>query len=172
MVDPADLDQTSLRDALERVDDTRAAMRLIAAIAYANGITQSELAEWFGVERKTIYNWFTRLDSDDLVDAVTDEQRPGRPRKLDSEQRAELERVLGEPPTEVGIDADTWTPQLVREFLRETFDVTYSIPSCRRLMREAGLTYRSGRGVADIPTEASDEEGDHERSARGVWTPE
>lgn len=172
MVDPADLDQTALRNALDSVDDTRAAMRLIAAIAYANGITQSELAEWFGVERKTIYNWLARLETDDLVDAVTDERRPGRPRKLDSEQRANLERVLDEPPIEVGIDAETWTPQLVQRFLRETYDVTYSIPSCRRLMREAGLTYRSGRTVADSTTIAGDEERNDERSTRGVWTPE
>ena len=45
-----------LQQALDSTDEKTPALRLVASIAYKNGIIQSELSEWFDVERKTIYN--------------------------------------------------------------------------------------------------------------------
>ncbi len=59
-----------------------------------------------------------------------------------------MEQTLQQPPTEAGIDAPTWTPTLLDEFLEETFAVDYSIPSCRWLMEEAGLSYQKPRRTA------------------------
>lgn len=39
-----------------------------------------------------------------------------------------------------------WTSALVEEHLEETYGVTYSIPSCRRLLKEARLTYQKHAG--------------------------
>lgn len=136
----AHLSDTTLEDlqrALEEVDGTRPAVRLSAAIAYKNGVTQTELARWYGVRRKTIYNWLTRLEERSLVAGAEDRQRTGRTRKITDEQRREFERALERPPGEAGYDEADWTPELVRRFLRERFDVEYSLSSCRRLMREA-----------------------------------
>lgn len=136
---PADITVEDLRRALEAVDGKTPAQRLIAAIAYKNGITQTELADWFGVERKTIYNWLARLEEGDLAASARDESRPGRPRKLTGRQIDEIYRTLGHPPTDDGYDAPTWTTGLVQRYIRDRFDVDYSRPSCRRLMQEAGL---------------------------------
>ena len=47
--------------------------RLLAAVPYKYDVTQTELAEWYGVQRRTIYSWLTRLDTDEpLEQAVTD----------------------------------------------------------------------------------------------------
>ena len=135
-----DITVEELQEALDRTDEKKPAQRLIAAIAYKNGITQSELAEWFDVERKTIYNWLTRLEEKDLDAAVKDEKRSGRPRKLDENELKELEGMLHDPPTAVGYDAPAWTVHLVQELLREKFESEYSQPSCRRLMKELGLS--------------------------------
>lgn len=140
-----DISVDDLQQALEEVEGKKAAQRLLAAIAYKNGVTQTELARWHDVRRKTIYNWLERLDTESLQQAVTDAHRPGRPRKLSSEQRKQFEGALCEQPTEVGYDAASWTPALVRHYLSETFDVEYSVQSCRRLMKEAGLRYRESR---------------------------
>lgn len=131
-----------LHEALEEVEGKRPTQRLLAAIAYKNGVTQTELAEWHGVRRRTIYNWLRRLEREPIVSAVRDDRRPGRPRKLSDEQRALLGRTLHDSPGEAGYDAAEWTPRLVRRYVAETFDVDYSTPSCRRLLREAGLRYR------------------------------
>lgn len=160
-----------LHRALDAVEGKKATQRLTAAIAYKNGVSQTELAEWYDVRRRTIYSWLVRLEDGPLEQAVSDARRGGRPRKLDAEQQTGLEETLQEPPTAAGYDASAWTPALVREYIDETFDVEYSLPSCRRLMKEAGLSYRnSRRSVAREGTEGRDGSDDREGN-RGRWTP-
>ena len=126
-----------LQRALEEVEGKKPTQRLLAAIAYKNGVSQTELARWYDVERKTIYNWLRRLDSGSLEDAVTDAPRPGRPRKLSDDRYGRLEAALEDRPVEHGYDASEWTPALVRAYVEDTFGVEYSLPSCRRLLNEA-----------------------------------
>ncbi len=62
-----------LQDALDNVEGNKPTQRLLAAIAYKNGVTQTELAEWHDTGRRTIYSWLKRLDTDkSLEQAVTD----------------------------------------------------------------------------------------------------
>jgi transposase len=131
-----DITVAELQAALEEVDGKKPTQRLLAAIAYKNGITQTELAEWHGVQRRTIYNWLKRLDADSLETAVEDARRPGRPRRLSKEQQNELNSALRNPPIDAGYDEPEWTPELVQRFVRDRFDVDYSRPSCRRFIRE------------------------------------
>ena len=131
-----------LQETLNRVNEKKAAIRVVAAIAYKNGITQSELASWFDVERKTIYNWLTRFETEDFDASIKDQERPGRPRKLTKAELESLKSILHQPPTEAGHASQTWNVSLVQELLEEEFDSEYSRPSCRRLMKELGLRYR------------------------------
>jgi len=145
------MEEISLADlhrALERVEGKKPTQRLLAAIAYKHGVTQTELAAWHDVQRRTIYGWLERFADDSPERAVTDDDRPGRPRKLSGSQQKRLDLTLHAPPAEVGYEATAWTPALVGEWLRETFGVDYSEPSCRRLMKEAGLRYRDAEWVA------------------------
>lgn len=130
------LTDSELRAALDAVEEKKPALRLLAAIAYRNGVTQQELADWLGVERKTIYNWLSRIDPEHIAESVRDEPRPGRPRKLDPGQQEELARALEDTPQEIGFDDDRWTAPVLRDYIQETFDVEYSLPSCRRLLAE------------------------------------
>jgi transposase len=135
-----------LHEALDAVECKRPVQRVLAAIAYKRGVTQTELAEWNDVERKTIYSWLMRFDTDgDLPSAATDGHRSGRRRKLSEEQLRAFERTVREPPTAVGIDEQAWTPALVQQHVADRYGVEYSLPSCRRLLKEAGLRYRRPR---------------------------
>jgi transposase len=165
-----------LHDALDVVDGKRPVQRILAAIAYKDGVTQATLADRHGVSQKTIYSWLQRftpasLEDTTIAQAATDADRPGRPRRLGEEERERLKRHLHDPPTEVGLDAPAWTPALLQAFLRDTFDVAYSRPSCRRLLKEAGLTYRPP-GDADRRTERGDAERSYDdgRPRSGGWT--
>lgn len=131
----ARLEHTSvaeLQRALAEVERKRPAQRLLAGIAHKNGVTQTELARWHDVHRRTIYNWLCRLETGPLPDAARDAHRPGRPPKLDPEQRERLSALLSEPPETP--DASVWTAPLLRERIRDLFGVDYSLPSCRRLL--------------------------------------
>ncbi len=148
-----DVTADDLRTALDEAEGKKPTLRLVTAIAYKHGVTQTELAEWLGVERRTVYNWLTRFEDAPPAEATLDADRPGRPRKLDADQRVRLETTLHDPPTEAGYDAEWWTPALVRRHVETTFGVDYSIPSCRRLMKEAGLRFESGPSGASESSE-------------------
>lgn len=86
MVQIDEITVNELQQELDSVEKKTPTLRLIAAIAYLNGVTRSELAEWFGGQRKTIYSWLKRLDEGNLPNAIRDDNRPGRPRKLSDQQ--------------------------------------------------------------------------------------
>lgn len=160
-----------LQRALDEVEGKRETQRLTAAIAYKNGITQTELAEWFDVQRKTIYNWLTRLENGSINEAVSDDHRSGRNRKLSEIELESFKETVHEPPTEAGYDEPTWTTDLVKHHLSETYDVDYSLPSCRRLLKEAGLSYQKPRRSAAEADPEEREEFHEEVKKSGGWTP-
>jgi transposase len=139
MVDLSHVSTDELRRELERIESKTPVLRLIVALNYKHGLTQTEIAEQYGVTRKTVYNWLKRLESRPIREAITDDDRPGRPPKLSATQRERFCRSLNDSPRAAGYNADYWTPSLVQRFVREEFDVEYSIPHVRRLMRDAGL---------------------------------
>jgi len=161
-----------LHNALQTVDGKRPTERLLAAIAYKNGITQTELAEWHDTGRRTIYSWLMRLDTNDpLEEAVIDDQRSGRNRKLSDEQLELFRETVRESPQKVGYDEPAWTTSLVRHHLKQTYDVQYSIPSCRRLLKEAGLSYQKPRPTnAKAEPEDRDEFDQEIKKSAGIWT--
>jgi len=162
-----------LQDALDNVDGKKPTQRLLAAIAYKNGVSQTELAEWYDVQRRTVYSWLKRLDIDEsLEQAVSDDKRTGRKRKLSESQQEKFEATVHDSPQEVGIDAPAWTPALVQEFLEETYGVEYSLPSCRRLLKEAGLSYRKPRRSA-AGADEDEQKAFHDelKKSGGRWTP-
>lgn len=163
-----DVSAAELRDALDHVTGSKPTQRLLAAIAYKHGVTQTELSEWYGVERKTIYNWLTRIEQEGIGDGSRDDDRPGRPSKLGRDQREELTVALQDPPPATDWAVAAWTPELVQAYVRETFGVEYSASSCRRLLRDAGLRYRSRDEVRVSETSLPLVEA----SARGFWIPD
>ncbi|ELY56016.1 transposase [Natronococcus amylolyticus DSM 10524] len=163
-----------LHDALDNVEGKKPSQRLLAAVAYKNGVTQTELAEWHNTGRRTIHSWLKRLDTDEpLEEAVTDAHRSGRKRKLSEKEQQEFEEAVHESPEEVGVDAPAWTPALVQQYLDETYNVKYSIPSCRRLLKEAGLSYQKPRRTA-AESDGDEQETFYEefKKSGGRWTPQ
>jgi transposase len=166
-----EIELEDLQQALEEVENKKPTQRLTAAIAYKKGVTQTELAEWFGVQRRTIYNWLKRLKEEPLEQAVTDAHRSGRSRKIDEDQQNQLREALNEPPIESGYDAPAWTPALFQRYLDDAFDAEYSKPSCRRLMKEAGLSYQKPRRkAAEADPEDSKEFDEELKKSDGRWT--
>jgi len=168
-----EIEQDELHEALDKVEGKRPTQRLLAAIAYKNGVTQTELADWHDTGRRTIYSWLDRLDTDEpLADAVRDDHRSGRNRKLSDDQLESFREAVRKSPEEAGYDEPAWTTALARHHLAETYDVEYSVPSCRRLLKEAGLSYQKPR-PANAKAEPEDREEFDEtiKKTAGKWTP-
>lgn len=131
-----DVSAAALRDALDRADDAKAAKRLMIAVAYVDGVDVAVLSERYGIPESTIYYWLGRFEDTAVEDAMTDDPRPGRPSKLAAEQRAAVERWLAATPRELGLDADEWTPELLRNHISDEFGVDYSRAHVQRILED------------------------------------
>lgn len=80
-----------LRAALDEAQDAKAAKRLMVALAYKDGVGVDTISERYGIPQSTIYYWLDRLENRPTADALRDGPRPGRPPKLSTDQRVEVE---------------------------------------------------------------------------------
>jgi signal peptidase len=64
--------------------------------------------------------------------------------ELDGRQLIELYDTLQNPPDAVGIEATRWTPELLQDHLRESYDVQYSPEECAQLLERAGADTDAG----------------------------
>ena len=154
-----ELDQITvgeLRSELDRVESKTPTLRLVVGLNYKHGATQTEIAEQYGLARKTVYNWLKRLETQPLEQAIVDADRPGRPPKLSSGERKELAQTLRQPPSATDYSVERWTTQLVKELVVERFGVEYSTSHIRRLMRETGLSPAETAWVYTGPNSETD----------------
>lgn len=132
-----------LHAALEGVEEKKPTQRLMLAILYKQGPSVPMIAEWFDLRDRLLYRWFTEMEEEPLTDAIYDEPSPGRPPRLTGDQREQFEAVLHEPPQDVEIDASAWTPKIARQYLLDEFGVEYTLRHVRRLLNDAGLSWRT-----------------------------
>lgn len=125
-----------LRAALSRVEEAKAAIRLMTAIAYKDGVPVATVSERYGIPRSTVYYWLDRVEAQPLDDALTDQPRPGRPPALSAEERETVESWLAASPDAHGLDAEEWTPKLLRDYVQSTFGIDYSTGHIRRVFFE------------------------------------
>jgi chromosome segregation and condensation protein ScpB len=57
-----------LQDPPDNIGENKPTQRLLAAIAYKNCVTQTELAGWHDTGRRTVSSWLMRLDTDEPLE--------------------------------------------------------------------------------------------------------
>jgi len=139
-----------LRQILAEVDDGDATKRLMAAIAFKeiDELTQEGAAEMYGFSSSWSSKWFQRLErleEEPFEQVVYDEKRDGRDPELTEQQHEQFVEALNNPPEESGIDAPAWSVPLARQYLKDEFQVEYCERHVRRLMSEAGLSWKTAR---------------------------
>ena len=139
-----------LRQILAEVDDADATKRLMAAITYKemDELTQADAAALYGFSSSWASKWFNRLErlaDEPFEDVVYDKPRSGRPSKLSNEEYEQFVDVLHESPQDVGFEAPAWSVPLASAYLRKEFDVEYCDRHVRRLLSEAGLSWKTAR---------------------------
>lgn len=99
------------------------------------------------VDTKTLRRWTRRF----LVegrDGLVDRPRSGRPRTLDADAEALIERVLAELPTEYGYATASWTLSDLRDLLADKgWEV--SLGTVERALHRLGYWYRRPRHDLD-----------------------
>ena len=71
------------------------------------------------------------------AEGLRDEQKPGRPAKLDAEQLKTLKRELRYPPSRYGqTGCYKWSGKVLASHLERTYFLTLSTRQCQRLLQQ------------------------------------
>jgi transposase len=98
-----------------------------------------EVARLLGVDRRSVRRWnaaFRRQGATGLAARAA----PGRPSKLSTRQRAQLEDVLLRGAAASGFESDLWTCPRVAQVIRRRFGISYHVDHIGRLLRSLGWT--------------------------------
>ena len=134
-----------LNELKEQIDEGKPRERVLAAIGRKQGDHLDTLAERHGVVEKTIRNWLDRFEQEPIEQAPYDAPRPGRPAKIEGQDREQLFEQLQQPPTELGYDQQAWSAKLLLYHINEEYGVEYHENYAYELLREAGLSLRTAR---------------------------
>lgn len=163
-----------LHEILAEVDEKTPVQRVLAGIAYKDGIDQKKIAEHHDVHPNTVRNWLNRLErleEEPFDQVVSDAPRPGQSRELAEEEYDRFVEALNHSPKEAGRDARAWSVPLARQYLKDTFDVEYCPRHVRRLMSEAGLSWKTaGPEYAETDERAQDAFQKTFKKRRTIWT--
>ena len=114
-----------LRKAMERAK---------ALLAYYKGIGTKAIAQVFNFSERTLKNWIKKFNSYGL-ESLHDEERSGRPRKLNPAQEAELKQMVVEQNQRV------WTARHVYQLVLNTMGVSFSVKYLPQLLGRVGLSF-------------------------------
>jgi transposase len=105
------------------------------------GKSPTEVAEFLGVGRNTVYRWRRRYRQEGQR-GIAARPIPGRPPRLRAEQRDILGRCLAQGARAHGFATDHWTQQRVVTLIRRLFGISF----CR---------FHAGRILATIGWDAT-----------------
>jgi len=116
------------------------AIRIEAVQRVEAGESPEDVIRVLGFTRTVIYDWLAKY-REGGVEALRARPAPGRPPRLTGKQLRWVYRtVTSKSPLQLHFEFALWTRGMVRELIRERFDVRLSDVSVGRLLRKLGLT--------------------------------
>ena len=145
-ISDADLMVLALQDEIRRSDEARYDHRLHAILLVAQGMSCRSVAGLLGDSPRTVQYWVGRFEEAGLS-GLADADRPGRPRKLDSDQLDRIATVLRASPQEAGMSVNLWDGKTLSAFILKEWDIVLGVRQCQRLFRQLGFRFRKPRPV-------------------------
>lgn len=115
-------------------------IRLSAIKRVEAGESPELVATGMGINRRTIYRWLEAYHYGG-EEALKAKPIPGAPPKLNAKQMEKLARIVREKnPQQLKFEYALWTLAMIRELIRQKFDVQLSEVSVGRLMKRLGFS--------------------------------
>lgn len=130
----ADEVRAMIRLALHSADAGRLLHRLDGVLLVAEGRSCSEVASWFGVNRRTVERWVHAADLRGADGLAEHHPHTGRPAKLSSAQAQGIRLALLDAPCACGYPERRWTGKRLALHLARHLGLDLSVRSCQRLM--------------------------------------
>jgi transposase len=114
--------------------DVRLLHHLDVVLLVASGRSCCEVANWFGVNRRTVERWVHAADVQVADGLAKQQQRSGRPPRLSGEQGQEIGLALLAAPCMYGYPERRWTGKRLALHLAVHYGLGLSVRSCQRLI--------------------------------------
>jgi transposase len=111
--------------------------RLRALALLADGLLLSEVAQRIGVDRRSVRRWKAAA-REQGEQGVRARAAPGRPSKLNPQQKRRLEALLLNGALAAGFHTDLWTCPRVAKLIKQRFGVDYHVDHLGRLLHDLG----------------------------------
>lgn len=113
--------------------------RLLAAQRVTEGYSAEEVAEFLGIDPRSVRRWVAAFRREGCAGLVA---RPaaGRPPKLTRSQEKVIRRWLADKPTVHGFPTDLWTGPRVALMIRQEFGVELNPKYMTAWLRRRGFT--------------------------------
>ncbi|GAC1460567.1 MAG: hypothetical protein PVSMB4_19490 [Ktedonobacterales bacterium] len=149
-----DEQRAALDDALATTKRLRDWRRLQAVHLLDLGREAPEVAAVLGCSASSVYYWADDWRTGGLAALTERPHGGGRPRRLDTDAEAAVERLLEEDPQTHGYVATDWTVPLLRTALTQRA-YTLSERTLRRVLHRLGFRWKRPKYVLGRPDPAS-----------------
>lgn len=149
--------------------DSRFYNRVAAVNAVLSGVSPTDAAPWFGMDRRSLGRWVKLVDESGFG-ALKDKPRPGAPAKLGGAQMKELDGFIQSEPRKHGFRV--WDGPSVSALVAKKFGVTLSTRQSERILHKLGYalvrpqTYPSKNCEQTEKREAFQKKGPRSRKTR------
>ncbi|MBP1967099.1 IS630 family transposase [Paenibacillus aceris] len=127
---------------MHHLKDLRMFKRYQCVLMYLKGRTPMEIADFLVCTVQTVYNLLRAYRGNGL-DGLSYCQSPGRPKHLTDEHEKELyQLIIEKKPSDVEFSAEmNWTSFLIRDWIKNNFNIEYTDRGVRKLLRRLGFSY-------------------------------
>jgi transposase len=133
-----------LQDEIRRSEESRYDHRLHGVLLVAQGMSCRQVSELLGDAPRTVAYWVRRFESEGLT-GLTEEERPGRPRRLDEAQIQNIDAALRKRPADFGLTGNLWDGKTLSAYVKARWHVGLGTRQCQRLFRQLGFRLRKPR---------------------------
>ena len=130
-----------LRERMYRAPTPRERERWHGLWLLAQGWSAIQVAEALDREPHTIGNWLANFRRGGAQGLVF-EQTGGSPPVLKWGQQNQLKSAVQNPPGEAGVELSNWNWKVVRQFLKQSFDLGLSRSSCLNYLHRLGFVLK------------------------------
>ena len=145
-VSDAEVMGIAIRQEIERNEEARYDHRLHGLLLVAKGMSARQAALWLDESERTVQRWVNRFEQIGFA-GLHEGERPGRPRRLSTEQWQGVEDDLRRSPRDFGFEQTLWDGIVLTEHLRRRYRIELGVRQCQRLFRQMGFRLRKPRPV-------------------------
>ena len=139
-----DYELRSLESLYKKEENSKAKVRLQAAILRKKNRTLIEISDVVHYPFTTVGDWLRRLHTGGIERRYSKKQT-GRPAWLTKQQKEELKKILDKSPKAQGLPYSIWTTKLFLYFIDQRYNVTYKLRNVEKLVHELGYSIKKAR---------------------------